>query len=86
MMDAHLPYRAFSEYLAYWPRDEGFLREADMINGTITPHEHVDLPFEIRMDIATRPNRMCNQPWQKDLKLEVTNRARQVRDRLWAVA
>mgnify|MGYP003694197939 CR=1 FL=1 len=28
----------------------------------------------------------ANQPWQRDLKLEITNRARQVRDRLWAVA
>jgi hypothetical protein len=80
IMDAHLPQLAFARYLSRWPLDEGFLREADMVNGTITPHVHVDLDFEIRMDIATRPNRMCNQPWQRDLKREITNRARQVRD------
>ncbi len=80
IMDVELPLRAFDRYLEWWPWDEGFMREADMINGTITPHRHVSLPFEIRMDIATRPNRMCNQPWQKSLKLEITNRARKVRD------
>jgi hypothetical protein len=80
VMDRSLPPAAFIRYLLRWPSDEGFYREADMINGTITPHKHVNLPFEIRMDIATRPNRMCNQPWQKDLKLEITNRARKVRD------
>lgn len=80
IMDQHLPARAFTRYLVRWPYDEGFLREADMINGTLTPHTHTDLPYEIRMEIATRPNRMANQPWQKALKLKVTNQARQVRD------
>lgn len=80
IMDRMLPFRAFELYNDLWPQDEGFLREADMINGTISPHRHVSLPYEIRMEVATRPNRMCNQPWQKDLKLEITNRARQVRD------
>ncbi len=80
IMDRHLPTIAFAAYLDRWPRDEGFLREADMVNGTITPHRHTDLPFAIRMEIATRPNRMSHQPWQRDLKLKVTNQARQVRD------
>jgi hypothetical protein len=80
IMDRVLPAIAFNRYLDRWPRDEGLLREADMINGTITPHTHTDLPYEIRMEIATRPNRMVNQPWQRDLKLEITNRARAVRD------
>ncbi len=80
LMDAAMPMQAFKHYLDRWPLDEGFFREADMINGTISPHTHTDLPFEIRMDIATRPNRMCNQPWQKSLKLEITDRARKVRD------
>ncbi len=80
IMDRWLPVQTFARYLEKWPADEGFFREADMINGTISPHTHTDLPFEIRMDIATRPNRMCNQPWQKRLKLEITDRARKVRD------
>lgn len=78
--DSELPSWSLLRYLNEWPRDEGFLREADMINGIITPHRHVDLPFEIRMDVATRPNRMCNQPWQRDLKHRITEQARQVRD------
>jgi hypothetical protein len=80
LMDADLPARAFSRYLQRYPLDEGFLREADMINGTISPHTHTDLEFEIRMEIATRPNRMCNQPWQRDLKRKITDQARKVRD------
>ncbi len=80
IMGRGLPRWAFAEYLERWPRDEGFLREADMINGTITPHTHTDLPYEIRMEIATRPNRMSNQPWQKGLKLKITEQARLVRD------
>jgi hypothetical protein len=80
IIDRNLPAHAFRRYLEHWPQDEGFYREADMISGTIVPHEHVYLPYEIRMEIAQAPNRMCNQPWQKDLKLEITNRARAVRD------
>lgn len=79
IIDRDLPARAFARYLERWPRDEGFLREADMIAGTLAPHKHVFLPHEIRMEIATHPSRMCNQPWQRDLKLEITNRARELR-------
>ncbi len=86
IMDQHLPDLAFNQYLKTFWVDEGFLREADMINGTLTPHVHIDLPFEIRMEIATRENRMANQPWQHDLKYQITERARFVRDRMWAVA
>jgi len=86
IMDRDLPAAAFARYLERWPRDEGFLREADMINGTISPHAHVDLDYEIRMGIAQAPNRMCNQPWQRGLKLQITNRARQVRDRVEVAA
>ncbi len=80
IMDAVSALKAFILYLEHWPLDEGFYREADMISGVLTPHRHVSLPYEIRMEIATRPNRMCNQPWQHDLKKTITDRARQVRD------
>jgi hypothetical protein len=86
LMDRHLPNRAFAEYLIRYPYDEGLLREADMINGTINPSRQLDLPYEIRMEIATRPNRMCNQPWQRDLKRKITDQARTVRDELEAAA
>lgn len=82
IIDQGLPAAAFAAYLARWPKDDGFYREADMISGTICPHRHVALPYEIRMEIAQAPNRMCNQPWQRDLKREITDRARLVRDAL----
>jgi hypothetical protein len=80
IMDRLLPWAAFAEYLLHYPYDEGLLREADMISGTITPSRQLDLPYEIRMEIATRPNRMSNQPWQRDLKKKITDQARIVRD------
>jgi hypothetical protein len=80
LMDRQLPPIAFTRYLERWPIDEGFYREADMINGIISPHVHVELPYEIRMEIATAPNRMANQPWQRELKLKITTQARLVRD------
>jgi len=80
LFDREAALEAFDQYLEHWPKDNGFYREADMIHGTLVPHRHIHLPYEIRMDIATDPSRMCNQPWQRDLKLEITNRARAVRD------
>lgn len=71
---------SFDRYLEHWPQDEGFYREADMISGTITPSVQLDLPYTIRMEIAQHPSRMCNQPWQRDLKHKITAQARQVRD------
>lgn len=71
---------SFDLYLDRWPMDEGFYREADMISGTITPSQQWRLPYEIRMEIAQHPSRMCNQPWQRDLKHRITNQARAVRD------
>lgn len=85
IMPRELPAAAFAAYLEHWPQDDGFYRDADMISGTISPHRHVWLPYEIRMEIAQAPNRMCNQPWQRDLKKLITDRARMVRD-LAAVA
>jgi hypothetical protein len=86
ILDRRVAFAAFDEYLLRYPYDEGFLREADMISGTIGAHHEVDLPYEIRMEIATAPNRMCNQPWQRDLKLKITDQARAVRDELQAAA
>ncbi len=80
IMPRGLPALAFARYLERWPMDDGFYREADMISGTLSPHKHVLLPYEIRLQIAQAPNRMCNQPWQRELKRAITDRARAVRD------
>jgi len=61
--------------------DEDFMYEADFVVGVLYRNwRHVHLPFEIR-DIAYEGGRLADEPWQKDLKLEVTNRARAIRDR-----
>lgn len=82
IVDRSLSLRAFDKYQQVWPADEGFYREADMIHGTICPSRQVHLPYEIRWDIINRRDRMSDQPWQRDLKHEITNRARRVRDRV----
>jgi hypothetical protein len=79
LVDRDVSLAAFDRYLERWPMDEGFYREADMIHGTLVPFRHLHLPYEIRLEIAQHPSRMCNQPWQRDLKHMITDRARQVR-------
>lgn len=78
LVNRHLPLRALSQYLATFRKDDGFLYEADFIVGTLTPHKHVRLPFQIR-DIAYNGKRLADEPWQRNLKREITDRARQIR-------
>ena len=85
IFDRDLPEQAFRRYLERWPADDSMLYEADFIFGCLTPHRHVVLPFEIR-DVAYNGRRMCDQPWQRDLKHEVTDRCRAIRDGVEAVA
>lgn len=74
-------FAAFDRYLAQYPMDEAFLYEADFVVGPLYPtFKQVRLPFEIVMEVAQAPERLCNQPWQRDLKLELTERARAIRD------
>ena len=78
---------AIREYAEHWPLDTAFMYEADFAVGVLYPEvEHLHLPFDINYEIAQHPSRLCNQPWQKDLKLEITNRARAIRDGVLAPA
>ncbi len=79
LVDRDLPQTTFGRYLEHFPRDDGFLYEADFIFGCLTPHEHVRLPFEIR-DLAYNGKRLADEPWQRELKMKITNQARWVRD------
>lgn len=72
---------AILRYAEHYPLDEAFKYEADFVVGVLyDSFEHVRLPFEIDYEIAQSPERLCNQDWQRDLKLEITNRARAIRD------
>lgn len=72
---------AMAWYGAEHRLDTDFMYEADFAIGVLYPaFEHVYLPFEINYDVAQHPSRLVNQPWQKGLKLEITNRARAIRD------
>lgn len=80
IVDRSLPWKALNRYLDLYPLDAGFLYEADFVAGALYDDwRHVRLPFEIR-DVAYNGRRLADQPWQRDLKLEVTNRARAIRD------
>lgn len=72
---------AMLRYAEHYPLDDGFKYEADFVVGALyRSFRHVEFPFEINYDVAQHPSRLVNQPWQKDLKLEMTNRARAIRD------
>lgn len=79
LVDRDLPAEAFARYLEHFPADDDFHREADMIFGCLTPFKYVHLPYEI-LPLASHPSRMCNQLWQREKKMRVTNRARWIRD------
>jgi len=82
IVDRDLPLRAMGRYLADQPLDEGFLYDCDFAIGVLYEQvEHLHLPFEINYAVAQHESRLVNQPWQKTLKLEVTERARAIRDR-----
>lgn len=81
LVDRELPWAALNRYLDLYAANEGFLYEADFVAGVLYPtFKHIHLPFEILMDIAQHPSRLCNQPWQRQLKLKITTQARAVRD------
>lgn len=70
-----------ARYGARYPLDQDFMYEADFIVGALYREwAHVELPFTIR-DVAYNGQRLADEPWQKALKLELTNRARAIRDR-----
>jgi hypothetical protein len=82
IVDRDLPLAAIDRYLEEYEADDGFYYEADFIVGVLYPaFKHLHLPFEINMPVAQHPSRLCNQPWQANLKLAMTHRARELRDR-----
>lgn len=71
---------AIIRYGAEHPLDDAFMYECDFVVGVLYENwEHVHLPFEIR-DVAYNGKRLADEPWQRDLKLEMTTRARAIRD------
>jgi hypothetical protein len=76
-----LAWQGLHRYLDFHPIDDGFLYDCDFVAGTLYPIvKHVRLPFTIEMELAQHPSRLVNQPWQYDLKFDVTQRARAIRD------
>jgi hypothetical protein len=74
-------WNAILRYGCEWPLDEPFKFEADFIVGSLyRDWRHVKLPFEIR-DVAYNGRRLADEPWQRELKLELTTRARLLREK-----
>jgi len=71
---------AIWRYGAVHGLDQAFMYECDFVVGVLYDDwEHVHLPFEIR-DVAYNGERLADEPWQRDLKYELTTRARAIRD------
>lgn len=82
-----MAWRSIARYAERYPLDEDFKYEADFVVGVLyEDFRHLHLPFEIDYEAAQAPERLCNQEWQRDLKLEITNRARSIRDEVLAAA
>jgi hypothetical protein len=81
LVDRSMPWTALNRYLDFYPADDAFLYDCDFIAGVLYPmFKHIHQPFDIDLAIAQAPERLCNQPFQKDMKLLVTERARGIRD------
>lgn len=81
IVDYELTRDALWRYLDVHPCDDGFMYEADFIAGVLYPaFRHLHLPFEINFEVAQHESRLVNQPFQRALKFEITNRARRIRD------
>jgi hypothetical protein len=79
--DKRAAWEAIAIYGAEHPLDDAFKYECDFIVGVLYKDwRHVWLPFEIR-DVAYNGKRLADEPWQRDLKLAMTDRARAIRDR-----
>ena len=75
-------WRAISRYQQHHPLDDDFMYEADFAVGVLyRGFRHVHLPFDINLEVAQHGSRLVNQPWQRDLKHTITQRARAIRDR-----
>jgi len=82
IMDADLCASAMARWAdaGYDWNDDAYY-EADFILGVLYPEfKHLHLPFDIDLGIAQSPSRLCNQPWQRDLKRQMTDLARGIRD------
>lgn len=81
IVDVDECWKALDRWAEHYPLDDDFGYEADFIVGVLyKSFEHVHLPFEIDMPVAQHPSRLVNQPWQKQLKHDMTQRARAIRD------
>jgi hypothetical protein len=81
LVPAATPWQALNRYLDFYPIDDGFHYDCDFIAGTLYPLvKQVRLPFEIELAVAQHHSRLCNQTFQEDLKFDVTQRARALRD------
>jgi len=81
VVDRGLCFDSIVRYAARWPLDTAFQYEADFVVGVLYPDfRHLHLPVEVNYQIAQHPSRLCNQTWQKQTKLNLTNRAREIRD------
>lgn len=81
VLDRSLCRQAMGRYLERWPLDDWFLYDADFAIGVLYPRvRQLRLPFDIDLGIAQHPSRLCNQPWQREAKRTITDRARAIRD------
>jgi hypothetical protein len=78
LVDKALINPVFDCYLEHFPMDNDFFYYCDFVFGTLVPHQQVHLPFEIR-DLAYNGARLADEPWAREVKRRITDRARSLR-------
>jgi hypothetical protein len=87
LIDCELLWPTLNRYLQAYDPDDAFCYDCDFVAGVLYPiFKQVRLPFEIVMEVAQHPSRLCNQPFQREMKRAVTERARGLRDRVGVAA
>lgn len=80
LVDRFSAWRGIVKYGAAHPLDDDFKYEADFVVGALYRNwRHLRLPFEIR-DVAYNGRRLADEPWQRETKKKLADRARVIRD------
>lgn len=81
IVDRDMPWQAIGRYAEHHQLDESFDYYCDFAVGVLYPmFKHIRLRFDIELDVAQHPSRLCNQPFARQMKADVTARARAIRD------
>jgi hypothetical protein len=85
LVPRELPFAALRFYLDRWPADDLFRDYCDVVVGMLTPHERVDLGYQV-LPYASAPGRIYTTPGASARKAQMQERVLALRDEWEALA